>query len=511
MIKTIELVGKLGIVKDAQPQELAPNAWSDGANVRFRDGALERMKGEQAVFGAPTITPYWLHPYYQGGKRRWVHAGLSKVFADDGTTRTEITPAVAPTGAIDDRWTGGASNGVFVCNNGVDNPYYWGGTGVLAPLPGWPANTKASSVRPFKNVLVALDVTKTGTRYPHMVKWSDAAVPGSVPQSWDETDKTKLAGELDLAEDTSLLVDQLVMGDVNVIYKENAMYSMAASGGQDVFRFARLPGNVGALARGCIAAIPSGHVVLANGDVVHHSGQGPRSIISGRMRNWLFRTIDSDYRNRSFVVSNPLASEVWICFPEMGADVCTKAAVWNWQHDTWAIRELWGVTYGAIGQLDPSATATWDVQAQAWDDVTNAWSEDELSPAQERLMLCSNAPRITAADVTGTIDGSAYTSYVERVGLTFGDPNSVKMLRGINARVNGSTGSRIRFEVGSSMSPEQGVLWSSPVTYIIGADNYNKIDCFATGRFLAMRITSMDNQPWRITSLDVDVLPTGVY
>lgn len=511
MIKTTQLLGQLGVNKDAQPQELPDNAWSDAANVRFRNGALERMKGEQKVFTTPTVTPYWLQPYYQGGKRYWVHAGLAAAFADDGTTRTTITPAVAPTGAIDDRWTGGVLNGVLVMNNGVNNPYYWGGSGVLAPLTAWPANTTAKSIRPFKNVLVALNVTKSGTNYPHMVKWSDAAVPGAVPGSWDHTDKTKLAGELDLAEEPSLLVDQLVLGDANIIYKENSMYAMRATGGVDVFSFQRLPGSVGALARGCIAATPLGHVVLTHGDVILHAGQGPKSIINGRMRRWLFQNIDSDYRNRSFLVTNPPSKEVWVCFPELGADVCTKAAVWNWDEDTWTIRNLDAVTYGAVGQLAATATSTWDSQNFAWDDAVTAWSEDELSPAQERLLLCATTPRITAADVTGTIDGAAYTSYAERVGITFGDASRVKVVRGLRARITASQGTKVQIEVGATNNPETPITWSAPVEYTVGVSDYNQIDTFAAGRFIAVRVTSLDNQPWRFTSYDSDFVLAGRY
>ena len=512
MIKTIQLLGQVGINKDAQAQELPDNAWSDGANVRFRNGALERMKGEQQVFGATTVVPYFVIAYYTAGKRYWIHAGLGKVFADDGTTRTEITPATPPSGAIDDRWTGGVLNGVLVLNNGVNNPYFWAGTGVLAPLTGWPASTQAKSIRPFKNVLVALNVTKSGTNYAHMVKWSDAAPPGSVPGSWDIADKTKLAGELELAEDPSLMVDQLPWGDVNIIYKENSMYAMSATGGDDVFRFTRLPGSVGLLAAGCVASTPYGHVVLTHGDVIIHAGQGPQSIINGTMRRWLFRNIDTDTRNRSFVVANPQSKEVWICFPELGQTTCTQAAVWNWEDKTWSIRRLNNLTYGATGQLAPSATSKWDAQNFAWDDAVSAWSEDELSPAQERLLVCSQSQTVSAADVTGTVNGAAYTSFAQRDGITLGDASAVKTIRGLRIRAEASVGTKIQVEVGGSMNPDaNSVTWSPPVIYEVGVTPYNQVDTFATGRFLSWRLTSLDNQPWRMTSLDVDFVGAGRY
>lgn len=511
MINTVGPLGQYGINKDAEPQELPDNAWSDGANVRFRDGAMERMKGEQKIFDTPAVTPYWIQPFYQGTKLYWIHAGTGAVYADDGTTRANITPGTAPTGAVDKRWTGGVLNGVLVMNNSVNNPYYWGGTGILLPLTAWPVSTTAQSLRPFKNVLVALGINKGGTDYPHMVKWSDAAVPGAIPGSWDHTDKTKLAGELDLADDPSRMVDQLILGDANIIYKENAMYAMRASGGLGVFSFQKLPGSVGALARGCVANTPVGHVVLTHGDVILHSGQGPRSIINNKLRKWLFQTIDTTNRSRSFVTTNPTAKEVWVCFPALGDAACTLAAVWNWTDDTWTIRTLDNVTYGATGQLDSGVTNNWDAQNYAWQDAAFAWDEDALSQAQERLILCSSAPVITAADVTGTRNGAAYTSYAERVGMTLGDPNRVKTVRGLRVRLDAAVGTKVQIEVGGAMDPKAAITWSAPVVYEVGSTQYNQIDTFATGRFIAVRVMSLDNQPWRMTSYDRDFILGGSY
>lgn len=516
MIKTTQLLGQYGVNKDVQPQELPDNAWTDGANMRFRNGAMERMKGEQKIFDTPSQVPYWLQAYYQGANRWWVHAGLTGIYADNGTTRQDITPTSAPTGAIDDRYTGGVLNGVLVVNNGNDIPWYWGGgAGPMQPLTGWVAQHRAKSIRPFKNVLVALNITKnwstTKDNYPHMVKWSDVADPGTVPGSWDYTDKTKLAGEVDLAEEPSLMVDQLPLGDVNVIYKENSMYAMQATGGLDVFRFQRLPGSVGAMARGCIASTPMGHVVMTHGDVILHAGQGPKSILTGRMRSWLWKNIDDTNRARSFVVSNPQTKEVWVCFPELGASACTLAAVWNWDDNTWSIRSMSSTTYGAAGQLANVATRQWSQQNYAWSDAAFAWNENELSESQERLVLCSSAPLITAAEVTGTRNGAAYTSYVERLGKTFGDASTVKTIRGCRLRVDGPEGALIQVELGGSNNPETGYTWSAPFTYIVGQTPYNQVDRFASGRFLGIRITSLDNLPWRLTSLDDDFVISGRY
>lgn len=513
-IVTIPKSGEYGVIKDQPAQELPINAWSDSANIRFREGGAERFKGEKQLFDTPTVTPYWLQQYNQGGKRWWIHAGTGKLFADDGVgARAEITPATAPTGAVDDRWTGGVLNGVLVANNGVDVPVSWGGAGVMTALPAWPATTRAASLRPYKNVLVGIDITNnvgtTNDRFPHMVKWSNAAVPGALPDSYDHTDVTRLAGEIDLAEEPSLMVDQLPLGDANIIYKEAAMFSMVPSGGQDVFRFQRLPGAVGALARGCVANTPIGHVVLTAGDVILHSGQGPKSIITSVLRRWIFNQIDSTNRRRSFVTVNPAANEVWVCFPELGKAACTMAAVWNWVDNVWAIRPLNNVTYGALGQIDYNIISTWTANGDVWADSASAWNQDELSPAQTRLLTVGSSPTINAVDVSATFNGANFTSRLERTGLSFDNPDKLKLLKAVYPRIDAAKGTKLQIQAGGSMDVEGPVTWVDPVTYTVGSTY--KADLFATGRFLALRFSSMDNQPWRIRSYDLDLQMTGGY
>lgn len=510
---TVPVVGKYGVIKDVEPQELPINAWSDCINMRFKDGAAVRIRGEKKIFDTPVVVPYWLQSYNTVGERWWVHAGLNAVYADNGTARSDITPASAPTGSIDDRWTGGVLNGVLVANNGVDSPIYWGGTGIAATLPAWPANTLAKSLRPYKNVLVALNVTKnagtTNDAYPHMVKWSSIADPGALPTTWDETDVTETAGELDLAEEPSVMVDQLPLGDANIIYKENAMWSMVPSGGIDIFRFQRLPGNVGALAQNCVVNTPLGHVVLTPGDVIIHSGQGARSIVTARMRSWLFNRIDSTNRNRSFVTLNPVTNEVLICFPQLGDDVCTLAAAWNWIDDVWSIRQLNNATCAGVGQLNYGVTNTWAASTETWDDVTAAWNQDELSPAQQRTLIGSSAPLISALDITASFNGTPFTSLLEKTGMHLDAPDRVKLIKSIFPRIKAASGTRVQFQVGGAMDVEGEVTWSDPIFYTTGSTY--KADSFASGRFLAIRIQSVDNAPFEIRSVDIEYSMMGSY
>ena len=506
----IPAAGQYGFIPDQPTQELPVNAWSSVENIRFRNGCAERVEGHAPIFNTPAVTPYHVAPYQTNLKRFIVHCGLSAVYADDGTTRTNIT-GTAPTGTATDFWTDAVLGGVLLLNNGVDVPTYWAGTGTLASLPGWNANWRCKSIGAFKNFAVAVGITKSGTYYPHMVKWSDAADPGAAPASWDETDATKLAGEQDIAETPDLIVDQLVLGDANLIYKERSIYAMRFIGGTQVFEFRRIPGNYGMLARGCGAVTPKGHVVLSSGDVVLVDGVNePRSILDGRTKRWLFTSqIDSQNYTKAFVVANPSRSEVWVCYPEVGQTVCTRALIWNWESDTFGIRSLPNVTHACSGLVDYSAANSWSADTGTWDTDSSLWNQDEFTPADPRMVLATTAPALFLADAGTTFNGSGVAATLERSGLAFDAPEQVKVIRSVIPRVDAPAGTVLQISVGGAMDAETLPVWSAPVTYTVGSSY--KADLFASGRFLGLRIQSTSGARWRIKSMSLDIQPQGLY
>jgi len=494
---------------DLSPEELESGMWSSVTNMRFLNGYAQRFRGTTSVFTAPSITPYWLQAYQTTTKKFWVHAGTQNVFVDDGTTRTEITPASAFTGTQDDRWTGGVLGGVLVMNNGVNQPQYWGGNVAndLATLTGWNSNWRCQSLVPFKNYLVALNITKTGTAYPHMVKWSHAAVAGTIPSSWDETDATKDAGEQDLAETPDLLVDALPLGDTLAIYKERSCYEMRFVGQPFIFQFRRMPGEYGMLARGCGVNTPVGNVVLAAGDVILNTGQGMVSIADGLVRKFIFDNLSSDNYKRAFVTTNPQRNEVLICFPFSGSTYCNKACVWNWQTKLWGLRDLTDVTYGASGQLDFATSGTWAADPDAWDWDETTWTGNDYAPNEARLLL-STTTAIKAFDVGATDDGATgLTGTLQRTGMTLDDPYQMKLVRAIYPRIDGPAGSFVTVRVGAAMNADQSVTWSNPVSFTLGSSI--KADAFAQGRFLAVEMSG--SVPFRVRSFDLDVVGTGAY
>ena len=472
-----------------------------------------------------TVTVYGATPSQYNGT--FVIGGVAAntftytMTSDPGSSATSVGVLLKPgaavnnfTGAIDNKWTGGVINGVMILNNGVDMPQYWGGDTSLKlrDIPGWSSAWTATAMRPFKNFVVALGITKSGTSYPHMVKWSTTLNPGAITAGgdWDETNPAIDAGEQDLAETSDLLVDCLPLGDVNIIYKERSMYAMTYVGAPYIFRFQRLPGESGMLARGCAVNTPLGHVVLTAGDVVVNNGSGVQSIANGAVRSYIFNNIDSTNYKRAFITANPQKNEVWICFPFGSSETCNKAMVWNWIDKTWGTRTLTNVTHGAFGQINiGTSLTTWAGDSDSWETDATSWNENEYSPAEARLLMCHSTPLISLTD-TGTTDfSSLITSTLERTGMTMGDPYMVKTWSSIYPQIDGVSGATVNVQVGASMFPDGEVTWQTAQPFVIGTSL--KIDSFASGRFLAVRFTNSDYGAWRMKSFGGDYVNSGRY
>ena len=526
-----ENIGKAGIVTDQEPHELPPEAWSDGQNVRFTDGYAEKFPGEQAVFGAPSAPPHWLLPWKMLTEYRWIYGDGARLFHYNGSVHTNITRYTTTpgdnnyTGGSRPIWTGGVLHGIPIAN--LDNmttvPQQW--DGVLArmkDLDNWPANTYARVVRPYKNMLVALDITKSsGTRYPYIVKWSHPADPGTVPVSWDETDATRLAGEQPIAQSGGFLQDCRPLGDTNILYKTDAIWGMQLSGTLSVFRFFEIVGTVGALAPNCIAEFFRQHFVVGTNDIVLFDGGTARSIISRKLRKWFFNALDSTYYDKTVVTVNYTSREVWVCFVEAGntSNYLSKALIWNWETNTWTIKELDQISFMASGEVGSGTAETFDSSSGGFDvDFGTFGDASGVTPAELQVLQARaySTEALLQADTGYTHRGTAYTSYLERTGLTIVgrgrdgqpkvDPASIKFLRAVYPKVSAPTSTTLRISAGSQDVPGGAVTWEGPYNFVTGVDT--KVDFTVSGKLLAIRVEETGSNPWKFTgySLDLDVI-----
>lgn len=499
-----------GVNKDALPSELAPGMWSDALNMEFSDGFTRQRRGIQSAYNTPTAVPYFITTYSTATARFLVQASTTSVFVDDGATRTDIT-GTAPTGGRDDRWTGGDFNGILVLNNGVDSPMYWNGDTAtdLATISGWTPGNKADSLRAFKSWLVAGAVTKSGVKYPYRVMWSNAAEPGAIPTSWT-AQSTNDAGEQDIVG-IGPIIDFLPLGDVNIIYGQEGRYAMQWIGGNDVFRFSKLPGKDGLRARGCVVQTPKGHVFMSNGDVMIHNGSDANSIAQGRVRDWIFSNIDSSVGSRAFLTLNPQRSEVWVVFPSSGQTDCNTVAAWNWNNDTWAIHSVSGVTYGTSGLVSSTLTgAAWSGDSNSWASDVSSWDQDEYNAGEAKLILATSTPQIGLANVGSTDFGSSFTWTLERKGIRPSDADQKLVLGASRWAFDGVSATTASIYHGAADTADGDPTYATVATHTQGTSNW--VNRFAkSGRYLAVKATGTSGQQLALRSFELDIREGGKF
>lgn len=349
----------------------------------------------------------------------------------------------------------------------------------------------------------------TPVNFPFMVKWSQPADPGSVPSSWDHTDPTKDAGEFDLAEGHDHIIDGMQLRDSFMIYKENSIWRMDFTGGQYVHRFTKVLGTSGALNRNCIVEADGFHVVLTGSDVIAHDGQSPTSILDKQTRRYLFANIDVDHSDKCFLFKNPFFNEVFICYPEVGNSVCTRAMVWNWRDRTVSFRELPNLNHANMGMVDNSLNSTFDSDPAPFDSDLTLFDGGDFTPSTVRVLMASNDNKLFMLDASSSFDGQLPEAYLERRGLSFGAPDKRKLCRGIRPRIVGSTGYTVQFQIGASDDPYAEPTYGEVMTHTIGTTVAN--DCFVDGRYLAVKMITGTGYQFRLDSYDLDIEITGSW
>ena len=510
-IVKVPAVGQYGVNRDLSAHELPVNAWTNASNIRFVDGMASQVLGYKELYPSASVVPFHLLPVDVAGIRTWIYAGEAKMYSvTNGNVHTNITRQTTGVDvdytAVRNSWTSSVLGGIPILNNGFDAPQMWALTGKATALTNWPASTTAASMRAYKNSLIALNVTKTGTNYPYMVKWSHAADAGTVPVTWDVTDASKDAGEYDLSEGYDTIVDGLPLRDSFIIYKQSSIWRMDYTGGVFVYRFQKIISNQGALARNCAAEVNGQHFVFSNSDCIIHDGQTASSVLDKQTRRDLFLQINSSKADQCFVFVNRMFNEVFACFPSLGSETCDRALVWNYIDKTVSFRDLPNINHAETGPVDDSENTTWDTDSGTWDDDATPWNSTSASLNRTLSLMASEDQKLFLLDSTYTNDGAAITSVLERKGLSLGEPEAMKLIRGVRPRIYGDNG-YVNVQVGYGNTPYEEPTYNTAVPFYVNSTV--SVDSFVTGRYMAIKFTNGTATNWRLDSYDVDVQKAG--
>jgi hypothetical protein len=430
----LENAGQAGIVQDIQPWQLPPGVWSDGNNVRMENGSVQKCRGYSSVMETCPVVPY--HVAYlkdAANNKYWVMCGLTAVHVYDvgASSWSDITRASgAYSATAGEGWTSTVIGGVIVINNFIDVPQFWAissSTGLpststkLADLTAWVTTDRCKSMRSFRSFLVAMNIEDkaSGTlRQARLIKWSTEAAIQAVPSSWDETNAALDAGEYELADTKGAILDGLPLRDTFMIYKEDAVYSMTYVGTPFIFGFRQLSPSVGLLSKNCVAEFDGGHFIFGNGDLYLNDGQRITSLLPHKMRDRVFSTMDGDFLDKSFVVADYGRNEMLACFVSADStnNQCDKALIWNWVSNTFAIRDLPGLSHMGYGSVkNEAALTTWAAPTTTLSAaITSTTATTAISVTSAATLLASGTVTIDSEQISYTAKSSTTITGITR-------------------------------------------------------------------------------------------------
>lgn len=506
--RTIKLRPTHGVMRDTPAHEVGPDFWTLAENVIFRDGFATRILGSRDAYttalgtAAPTQlmhginaqvsdTNYWL--LFEADGTAWAVEGTNAVQIDAGLLQAVANPFEHSSALL---------NGLPVYSNGSDEPVYWAGAN-LVTLPGWTASENCNFLTVFKFHIFALDISGPGGVFGNLCKWSAAAEPGTVPNSWTPA-ATNQAGDVELSDSPGPLLCAYPLRDSLIIYKKSAMYLVQFVGGNQVFTFRKAQSASGALTRRSVCDINGRHFVVSDGDIVVTDGTTRQSVGESRVKDTLFNTLDQDNFRNLFCTYNRGRDEVLIGYPSAGNVFCNKALVYDVSTDSFGARDLTQVVHAPVGFVNDAVQSnTWADRSDTWSAAADPWGSSTIAAARDSIVHMRQAT-LRQQD---TIDMVSESASLGKGGLHFDAPERVKFVKRAHIRTKENFG-QLLARLGGSMTPNGPVTWSAEV--VLNSPE-QIVDAFAQGRYIHFEARTTGADVWKITGVDIEAELRGYY
>ncbi len=422
-----------------------------------------------------------------------------------------------------------------------------------------PIATRCGVIRSFGNFLVAGNLKESTTAgvirsLPGVVRTSDVAVPGSVPQNWNPfAAGTNTADEFTLS-DTATVQDLVQLQGNMYIYTNTSIHNLRLTNSTVTpVAFSPVTSQYGAQTTDGVVEFNGKHLVVGSNDIYLFSGNPGNitSIADARVRDYFYKHLNNAKANKLFILRNQKEDEIWINYPKItynddgtinnSSTVCNEALIYNFRLNNWTVRDLNGIVSGVIAPVKGATNAD-----RPWSATTVSF--DKLFPvfAQVCTSGTSNSgSSILAADIGYThrvLDNSddPYTSYLEREGLSITPEfytesfNSIALLvqgqgilrvTSVSSNAPGSS-KDIDFNAVISTSVKKGVLRiSSNDTLNNKVGPEYKSDSRINGRFISYKIddanpatntdgnftnnNSSTSTSWNLSGLQIEVQDGG--
>lgn len=507
--QVFEIRPRRGFISDTPAHEAGPDFYSLARNVHFRDGFPERILGSREAYTTAIAaaspaqllhalnaevsdTNYWL--LFEADGTAWAIEGSNAAQIDNSLLQATTNPFEHSSALL---------NGLPIYSNGSDEPVYWAG-GNLVTLPDWTATETCQFIAVFKFHIFALNISGPGGTFTNLLKWSSAAEPGTVPNSWTPAADND-AGDVELADSPGALLCAYPLRDSLLIYKRSSMYQAQYVGGNSVFSFRKVQSASGALTSRSVCDVNGQHFVVSDGDILLTDGTNRRSVGESRVKDWLFGQLDQDNFRNLFCTYNRGRDEVLIGFPETGNQFCTLALVYDVNQDSFGVRELDSLAAAPVGFVnDEVESNTWaDRGSDTWAGAADVWGSSTIAAARDSIVHVT-ADSLVQQDTNDTVSEAASLG---KHSMHFGEPERIKFIRKVHVKAQENFGTLL-VRVGGQMTSNGPTTWSNEVAL---TSPEQVVNVSAVGRYISLEVRSTGNDVWKVTSFDLEGELRGYY
>jgi len=478
-----------GVVLDEVAAACGPDVYTSCMNFRVSGAGMKLAGGQAWLHTLASVVPQFGMLAPVDATPYSLIMGPGGVGVSDGSAVVATLVPANWTAFTPGTMTGAVLGGVAVFNYRERPPWYWDGTlvsGAVKPLPGWIAGKQARVIGAFGQHLFAGGFYGAAVE-DSLLCWSDVAVAGSVPVTWNPT-TTNQAGSLNLSTGKGPIQALEPLGNSLMCWRTEGVFAVEFAGLPYVYVAREVSLAAGAANLNCVLQVKGTQVALTPGDIVQMDGTQMRSLGEGRLKDWLFSQMSKAGLGLAHGYVDAGAAEAVFNVALGRDDRCNYSIVWNFERDKWSVRELPNCTGAWMGMLAQGVKLTWDGDSGTWQDDGGFW--DEGIPGGYRPKALAAGPEIgvyvldqgfkrwTGENLTGTL---------ERTGLRVGRGDTVAKLQRLIPVIEGPAGAVLQIQVGGQLAANGTVSWGPARPFTLGQSV--KHDCNARGRFVGVRFT----------------------
>jgi len=510
-------LGTTGVNLDLNPVDLPPHVLNNAYNLDFKGTHIAPMvQAVSRVSLPPNIGPihYIGSVYVAGDVLCWLVCTETSAHLLYMQTWYNVTPA----NMLPSRdYQATTINGYLLLNNGRQKPFYVDIFDFLTPLKVyevWPSDMICRVIASLEGILIGFGPQdSSGIFNKSLMIWSDIADPGLLPTNFAFDDPTSRAGVTTL-EGAEFPITAVLLENRLQLYRTNSIYDIAYIGGNFVFSTTRRQLQSNLFSKNGVVAFRRSHFGIGDGSFFIFNGLDIQPAGLDVCADYFFKTVNREYPDQVRVFYDTKLDEIVIAYPEIGHEFCTKALIYDVNHQIWKVRVLDNVSAIAAGFFPgPSEQLAWNDLIPAWEDWDTAWKVPYKNSESSTMVLGQQTGLFKIPD-----NGLPMTAYGQRIYCAFDSQDvtgrvnnrrsAVKLLTELFPEVVG----RCRFRVGVSDLPTANFQWTNWMDFDSSL-NF-KLDLSISGKYIAYEIDNsnpVEPTYFEMTGFALSVKNVGRY